>query len=470
MTPITPVEITPGSASAWVDADLSALISSGATGISLHIENSGADLAVGFRKNGSTDNRIQSVVAGGHFFAQIGVDGSRIVELYVGSTTSVSIWLTGYYESEAVFLDNGVDKSTATTGSWVDVVISSDTGADTAIVAFVEIVRTGIHDVGLRKNGSTDNRVVSPGLHGFGVVGVDGSEIFEQQISNAALDIFLVGYVKSGAVFYDNGIDRSLSTTGAWTDLAALPSGAVAGIYESIGSSSVANDTGLRKNGSSEAIIWILRHNWPIVECDASQLVEMWIETTAVDIFELGYFTSGSQTLTPSLFTNSQTFYAPTVTVGAVTLTPLLFTNNQTFYDPTVTVGSVTLSPSLVVNSNVFFGPTVSGGEVSTGGGAYVKKRKRAKTKEERGADWQRTLAQISRVKPDVAPDEPADIPPADIAPSSEPMVEPIDPQDAAELLVRYGLVEPTPTSIPQAVPNIAKMNQDAITALLLAA
>lgn len=514
MTPLTPVEITPGSASAWVDADLSALIPSGATGISLHIENSGADLAVGFRKNGSTDNRIQSIVAAGHFFAQIGVDGSRIVELYVGSTTSVSVWLTGYYESEAVFLTNGVDKSTATTGSWVDVVISSDTGADTAIVAFVEIVRTGIHDVGLRKNGSTDNRVVSPGLHGFGVVGVDGSEIFEQQISNAALDIFLVGYVKSGAVFYDNGIDRSLSTTGAWTDLAALPSGAVAGIYESIGSSSVANDTGLRKNGSSEAIIWILRHNWPIVECDASQLVEMWIETTAVDIFELGYFTSGSQTLTPSLFTNSQTFYAPTVTVGAVTLTPLLFTNNQTFYaptvssavtltpnlftntntfhgptvsqgfllepslftnsntfyDPTVTVGSVTLSPSLVVNSNVFFGPTVSGGEVSTGGGAYVKKRKRAKTKEERGADWQRTLAQISRVKPDVAPDEPADIPPADIAPSSEPMVEPIDPQDAAELLVRYGLVEPTPTSIPQAVPNIAKMNQDAITALLLAA
>lgn len=250
----------------------------------------------------------------------------------------------------------------------------------------------------------------------------------------------------------------------------------------------------------------------------STDIIGQSISNTTRDIGAWEFQASGStQTLTPSLFTNSQTFYAPTVTVGTVTLTPSLFTNNQTFYaptvssavtltpnlftntntfhgptvsqgfllepslftnsntfyDPTVTVGSVTLSPSLVVNSNVFFGPTVSGGEVSTGGGAYVKKRKRAKTKEERGADWQRTLAQISRVKPEGVPDviePPADIPPEEVAPSTAPSLEPIDQQDAAELLVRYGLVEPTPTSIPQAVPNIAKMNQDAITALLLAA
>lgn len=43
-----------------------------------------------------------------------------------------------------------------------------------------------------------------------------------------------------------------------------------------------------------------------------------------------------TQTLTPSLLTNAQTFYAPTVTPGAVTVSPGLLSNTQTFYAPTV--------------------------------------------------------------------------------------------------------------------------------------
>ena len=92
----------------------------------------------------------------------------------------------------------------------------------------------------------------------------------------------------------------------------------------------------------------------------------------------------GGATLTPSLITNSQTFYAPTVTPGAVTLAPSLVTNtqtfyaatvstsntlqpslltdDQTFYAPTVSVGAVTLAPSLVTNSQTFYGATVTQG------------------------------------------------------------------------------------------------------------
>jgi hypothetical protein len=72
----------------------------------------------------------------------------------------------------------------------------------------------------------------------------------------------------------------------------------------------------------------------------------------------------GSQSLTPALFTNTQTFYAPTVTRGAVTLTPSLFSNAQTFYSPTVTQ-STTLHPSLFTNSQSFFAPTVRRGAVT---------------------------------------------------------------------------------------------------------
>lgn len=68
-----------------------------------------------------------------------------------------------------------------------------------------------------------------------------------------------------------------------------------------------------------------------------------------------------SQSLTPSLFTNSQTFYSPTV-AASYTLTPSLFTNTQTFYSPTVTPGAVTLSPSPLTNGQTFYSPTVAPG------------------------------------------------------------------------------------------------------------
>jgi len=53
---------------------------------------------------------------------------------------------------------------------------------------------------------------------------------------------------------------------------------------------------------------------------------------------------SATQTLTPSLLTNSQTFYSPTVTGGAAPqiLAPGLLTNAQTFYGATVALPGVT--------------------------------------------------------------------------------------------------------------------------------
>lgn len=75
---------------------------------------------------------------------------------------------------------------------------------------------------------------------------------------------------------------------------------------------------------------------------------------------------SGGQTLTPSLYTNTNTFYGPTVTRGAVTLSPARYTNTNTFYTATVTQSGApqTLQPSLFANSNTFYTPTVSRGAV----------------------------------------------------------------------------------------------------------
>jgi len=72
---------------------------------------------------------------------------------------------------------------------------------------------------------------------------------------------------------------------------------------------------------------------------------------------------SATQTLTPSLFTNSNTFYTPTVS-ASYALTPSLFTNSGTFYTPTL-AASYALTTSLFTNSATFYQPTVTPGSIA---------------------------------------------------------------------------------------------------------
>lgn len=63
-------------------------------------------------------------------------------------------------------------------------------------------------------------------------------------------------------------------------------------------------------------------------------------------------------------FNNTEAFYAPSVGVGAVTLTPSLYSSSQTFYASTVTVGSVSVYPSLYANDQTFYTQSVGVGAV----------------------------------------------------------------------------------------------------------
>src|SRR6478609_7941877 len=61
---------------------------------------------------------------------------------------------------------------------------------------------------------------------------------------------------------------------------------------------------------------------------------------------------AGTQTLTPSLYSDADTFFAPTVTPGAVALTPSLYSDADTFFAPTA-LSTYPLTPSLFTNNNV---------------------------------------------------------------------------------------------------------------------
>lgn len=70
------------------------------------------------------------------------------------------------------------------------------------------------------------------------------------------------------------------------------------------------------------------------------------------------------QALTPDLFTNSANFPSATVAPGSVDLTPALYAESDTFPSATVAAGAVDLAPDLFVNAAGFYSATVSPGAV----------------------------------------------------------------------------------------------------------
>lgn len=301
ITWLTPSDLGITTTGSWTDVDVSASVPAGATGVILHIvNNSSSDAASGFRKNGSTDDRYSNVYAGGHFWAAIGVDSSRIFEAYIGST-DIDFYLVGYFSSDAVFFTNATDKSLSSTSTWTDIDISSDTGTDTALAAIWEVRNGGASNgnYGFRKNGSTDTltRAImsASNAHCAAIIGVDESEICEGYAGNTNIDFFLVGYIIANVTMNTNATNLSLSTTGAWTDLSALSSGATGGFINVNPTGTGTYYYGFRKNGSSEDIYKGLKnHYFAMVECDTSQLIEGKIGNTDIDFYLVGYATAAS--------------------------------------------------------------------------------------------------------------------------------------------------------------------------------
>jgi hypothetical protein len=80
----------------------------------------------------------------------------------------------------------------------------------------------------------------------------------------------------------------------------------------------------------------------------------------------------GDQTLSPSLYTNSNTFFTHTLTAGVVDLAPSLYTDADTFFTHTLTAGVVDLAPSLYTDADTFFTHTLTAGVVDLAPSLYT--------------------------------------------------------------------------------------------------
>ena len=201
--------------------------------------------------------------------------------------------------AQTFFPIDPVEVTPGTANSWEDVDVSSyvPEGA-TGVVLHLVDTNTSFHRyVGIRKNGSTDDRHndIAIGAHFWAAIGVDTSRIFEAYIENTTqVDIYLVGYTKSGVTFKTNADDKSLGSTGSWQDIdcSAEAPNAIGLIFESYSYDSLA--FGMRKNGSSDnRTNNKYKQTWTIIGCDTSQICEGYIQNTNIDSFLVGYITDG---------------------------------------------------------------------------------------------------------------------------------------------------------------------------------
>jgi hypothetical protein len=217
-----------------------------------------------------------------------------------------------------------VNVTPGTAGSWQDVDVSSyiASGSTGVILHVVNIKGDTVYQCGIRKNGSTDARIgqLRRVSHSWFSIGADGSRIFEAYVGHATyVQIWLVGYYDSSAVFFDNAPDKSLGSTGAWTDVDISgdtgADTAIAAIFE-LKITSGSDTWGFRKNGSTDARNIATGSNnlfaFAIVGVDGSEICEHIISSTNVDAFLVGYIKSGAtlNTNAPDLSLGGTAAYA----------------------------------------------------------------------------------------------------------------------------------------------------------------
>ena len=155
-------------------------------------------------------------------------------------------------------------------------------------------------EIGLRKNGSTDDRHtdMTSTSHFWAMIGVDGNRYFQAWVERTDdIDIYVVGYTKSGVTFRTNAVDKSTGATFDWRsmDCSSEAPDAIGLIWE-VAASSLVRQFGLRKNGSSDDRHFDTRFHscfGAVIGCDGSQIIEGWREHLDILFYLVGYITDG---------------------------------------------------------------------------------------------------------------------------------------------------------------------------------
>ena len=283
-----------GTTGAWTDIDLSNDIPENATGAIFYVVNDSlSSRYYGFRKKGSTDDRLLDCFARCQSMAIVGVDENRKCQGGIEST-DVDFFLVGYTESDITMFTNAYDKSIGTTGSWTEIDLSSELPSG-AVAAIFDVGDTYTYsrEYGLRMNGSSDDHHgdLAATSHIYFIVGVDGDRKIEGYVETNQVDFYLVGYLTAGHAF-KNGVDQSLATDNAFVDVTETSDEVcnASGVFGEIVSTTDSHYC-IRKKGSDFAEYnEVDKHFGFFAGLDENKKWEAKISSTSCDFYVLGYF------------------------------------------------------------------------------------------------------------------------------------------------------------------------------------
>jgi len=288
----------------WTEVDVSGDgVPVGSTGVILDIHNTNVGLVymADVRKNDATDlddygtGRFSAL---NHRYIIVELDANRKFEAKIQSS-SVQIWLVGYTDESVVFLADRVDVTTGIFDAWTDTDVSPYVSNATGVLLKAIGDPAGAKRVSVRKNGSTDDRSLYDAVGGYEwkcmLIGVDGSNVFEQYVELSVAKIYLIGYTKAPITFFTNGVDKSLIVTGSWIDIdltldtEVSADGAIWQIYDTLGLSEIGE---FRKDGSADvrqASARTRSQGYAMVGLDVANVCEGYIDSTRVDFYLIGY-------------------------------------------------------------------------------------------------------------------------------------------------------------------------------------
>jgi len=193
-----PIDISMSTINAWTDVDMSAGVVGGDTPLMAIVEynltTGFGSSALGFRDDGSTDNRTQ-VCYGGHLHTFVVGVTSNIFEGYIGSVTQ-DFYLVGYFKSGVTKITNATDESLSSTGL-ADLPVAIGTGH---VGGFFEMVASSGGKTGtLQANDNIPDTVFVTLVNNktFAIVPCDADGIFEGNVSDTIVDFFLLGTIEA---------------------------------------------------------------------------------------------------------------------------------------------------------------------------------------------------------------------------------------------------------------------------------
>ena len=325
------IDITPTADGTYKDIDLSSYIPVGTTGVVIrNSKNTLGNLAFAIRRYGATDDLYNYNYDYSQATIYVGVSSDRKIQVkrQVGDGVN-RCYLTGYFESEAVFLPTRIEY-TPSVGSWQTTTLTELPAGGNCLAIF-EVCHSGastLSTTNFRRTGSTDNRIgideTNECKHYGFIVGTNSSKQCDIYKGHSNNNIYLIGYIRTDyAAIRTNGIDLNVAATGLYQDkdldsYDTVPTGALAAIIE-VSGSTVGVTFDVRPNGGDD-----LPHTTNLydgltgshlIKLDADNIIEVKVNHAATDFLILGYVLSGTPTVPVANFIADTTTGNPPLTV-----------------------------------------------------------------------------------------------------------------------------------------------------------